>query len=190
VADRTVEDPVLRQRLAFRRERGEDGRETLVIDTWVAPGGGVTPHVHPTMDERFEVVSGRGQFLSGREWVELGPGKSVDLPAGTRHAYRNRSDAELHTVCRATPPESLEDFLVEVAALSRAGMLMRPGLPRSPRGLLYALVMARRHRPMVVLELPPPALQRLADPLARWAERLVEAARNPATTSSSSRRAT
>lgn len=171
MAERIVEDPVLRQRLAFERETGADGREALAIETWVDPGGGVTPHVHPRMHERFEVIAGRGQFLAGRRWVELGPGEAVDVPPGTRHAYRNRTDAELHFVCRASPPESLEEFLETVAALSRAGMLMRPGLPRTRRGLLYSLVMARRHRPMVELELPPVALQRLADPLARWAER-------------------
>lgn len=166
-----VEDPVLRQRLAFRRERAQGGEEELVIECWVDPGGGVTPHVHPVARERFEVLSGRGSFLAGRRWREAGPGEVVEVPAGTRHAYRNRGTEELHMLCRAAPPQTLEAFLTEVAAMSRAGLLMRPGLPRNPRGLLHGLVLARRHREMVRLELPPFALQRLLFPLAALAER-------------------
>jgi hypothetical protein len=33
---------------------------------WVDPGGGVPPHVHPSMEERFEVLSGELSLLDGR----------------------------------------------------------------------------------------------------------------------------
>src|SRR3954447_1514738 len=45
-----IEDPVLRQRYSF--ERRDD---VLIVDVWVDPGGGVTPHVHPAMEEHFRV---------------------------------------------------------------------------------------------------------------------------------------
>src|SRR5918999_919630 len=170
---RIVEDPVLRQRYQFRRVAGDDGTETLEIDIWVDPGGGVTPHVHPSMEERFQVVSGEVSLLSGRRWLTARPGDAeVVVPAGTRHAFRNRTRETVHFVTRATPPENLQEFLEDVAGLSRAGMTMLPGLPRNLRGLLAAAVVARHYRPMAVLLVPPPFVQRLLlDPLARLAER-------------------
>jgi hypothetical protein len=127
------------------------------------------------MHERFEVLEGRAQFLSGRRWAEAGPGASVEIPPGTRHAFRNRTDAVAHIRCEATPAQSLQTFLEDAAALGRAGALGRGGLPKSPAALLQAAVLVEEHRDMVTLlfpPLPPPALQRLLmPPLARLGRR-------------------
>jgi quercetin dioxygenase-like cupin family protein len=175
MAERVVEDPVLRQRFSFRRTTAEDGDEVLLVETWVDPGGGVTPHIHPAMDERFEVLSGRPSFLAGKEWRTASPGETVVVPAGVRHAYRNRGHEVAHIVCEARPPSSLQEFLEEAAALSRAGKITRHGLPKRPSVLLEAAVMAEHHRDMVVLlfpPMPPPFLQRLIFPtLARLGKR-------------------
>ena len=165
---RMVEDPVYGTRYAFRRE---EGGGMLRVEMWVRPGGGVTPHVHPSMEERFRVVAGRCDFLAGREWRTAGAGEEVVVPPGTRHAFRNPHDEETHVVCEARPPMSLQEFLEDVAGLSRAGKLTRQGLPR-PGGVLAAAVLARHYRDMVVLLMPPPFLQPLLlGPLARLGER-------------------
>lgn len=143
------------------------------VEMWVDPGGGVTPHVHPTMEERFTVVEGRPEFLAGRRWRAAGPGETVVVAPGTRHAFRNRGAEVARVRCEARPPETLQAFLEDVAGLSRAGKLTRRGLP-APRGVLEAAVLAHRYRDMVVLLFPSPpvVLQRLLfPPLARLAER-------------------
>ena len=174
IPDDAVVDPVLRQRHSFTRRTDERG-ELLEINSWVEPGGGVTPHVHPTMDERFTVVSGRCSFLGGRRWKEAAAGESVDVPAGTRHSYRNEGDELAHIVCEARPPETLEDFLTDTAALSRAGKIARQGIPRGFDGLLAGVALVHGYREMVVIgfpPLPPPAVKRvLFPPLVRLAER-------------------
>lgn len=167
-----VEDPVLRQRYRFASRVGPDGEPFVEVEIWCDPGGGVTPHVHPSQHERFEILEGRAQLLSGRAWTELGPGEAVDVPPGTRHAFRNRGSETVHFRTQARPPERLEAFLRDVAALSRAGGMMRPGLPRNLTGLLGAAVVAKRYREYCRLELPPVAVQRLLlDPLVGIAER-------------------
>src|SRR5919197_3816370 len=113
---RLIEDPVLRQRYSF--ERRDD---VLIVDMWVDPGGGVTPHVHPAMEERFNVLAGEPSFLAGRRWRTARPGETVVVPAGTRHAYRNRGDALVHMVCEVRPPSTLQEFLEDAASLGRAG---------------------------------------------------------------------
>jgi quercetin dioxygenase-like cupin family protein len=173
MVDELVVDPVLGMRSRFWRT-SEEGKEVLNVETWVDPGGGVTPHIHPAMEERFEVLEGRPEFLGGRSWKESRPGETVLVPPGTRHAFRNRSSEVARFVCHATPPSTLQEFLEDAAGLSRAGGITRRALPRSLDGLLQAAVMAHHYRDMVTLlaPLPPPAIQRLViPPLARAGER-------------------
>ncbi|HET9470902.1 MAG TPA: cupin domain-containing protein [Usitatibacter sp.] len=173
MTDELTVDPVLRMRSRFRRT-AEDGGEVLHVETWVDPGGGVTPHIHPAMEERFDVVDGRPEFLAGRRWKVADPGETVVVPPGTRHAFRNRGSEVAHFVCHATPPSTLQDFLEDAAALSRAGRITSRALPRGLDALLEAAVMVHHYRDMVTLlaPLPPPAIQRLViPPLARAGER-------------------
>lgn len=175
MGERILEDPVLRQRLRFERTTDPDGSEVLHVETWVDPGGGVTPHLHPAMEERFEVLAGQPRFLAGRRWSTSSPGETVVVPAGTRHAYGNRADETAHMVCEVRPPSSLQEFLEEVTALGRDGKISRRGLPTSYSALLEAAAIAHRHREMVTLlfpPMPPPFVQRLLFPmLTRLAER-------------------
>jgi quercetin dioxygenase-like cupin family protein len=174
MAERVVEDPVLRQRYSFTRTTDEQG-EVLHIETWVDKGGGVTPHYHPAMEERFEVLAGRPSFLAERDWSSAGPGDVVVVPAGVRHAYRNDEDEVAHIVCHARPPSTLQEFLEDAAALNRTGMLSRSALPKSPSALMLAALLVESYRDMAVLLFPPAPpqfLQRLLfPPLARLAER-------------------
>ena len=156
---RVVEDPVLKQRLAF--QPADDG---VRVEMWVDPGGGVPPHIHPAMEERFEVVAGRMEFLAGRKWTSAGPGESATVRPGVRHAYRNRGDEPAHAICHATPASSLQEFLEDAAAMARAGKMTRGGFPTSPRALVEALGLLARHQDMVVMTyplMPPLPVQRL-----------------------------
>jgi quercetin dioxygenase-like cupin family protein len=173
MASQLVEDPVFRTRYRFSRTTEEGGGEVQHVEMWVDPGGGVTPHIHPAMEERFTVVEGRAEFLGGRSWRSAGPGETVVVPPGTRHAFRNRDGEVAHVRCEARPPSTLQAFLEDVAGLSRARKLTRRGLPK-PGGLLEAAVLADHYRDMVVLLFPspPPAVQRvLFAPLARLGRR-------------------
>lgn len=171
-----VEDPVFKHRLRFERTTDEHGAAAVLCEMWVEPGGGVPPHVHPHMEERFTVVEGRAEFLGGRTWRGADAGETVVVAAGTRHAYRNRGSVVAHVRCIATPPDpGLEGFLTDAAALGRAGRISKHGIPKGVKGWLEGAVMIDHYRDMVVLgfpPLPPPAIQRLLiPPLARLGRR-------------------
>ena len=69
-----------------------DGQYSLM--TWVvASMTGSPPHVHAHADETFYVLRGQLEFVLGHESLTIGPGDFVRVPAGTRHAFRNNSDA-------------------------------------------------------------------------------------------------
>lgn len=171
-----VEDPVFKHKLRFERTTGDDGNDVMHVEMWVQPGGGVTPHIHPNMEERFTVLEGRAEFLAGRRWVGADAGETVVVPAGMRHAYRNRGAEVAHVLCVAIPPDpNLESFLTDAAALGRAGLLTKHGIPKGPKALLQAAVMLENSKDMVTIlfpPLPPPAIQRLLiPPLARLGAR-------------------
>ncbi len=168
--DDLTRDPVLRMRSRFWTTDEDPEGAVLHVETWVDPGGGVTPHVHPAMEERFEVLAGRPEFLSGRRWSVLEPGETAIVAPGTRHAFRNRGTEVAHFVCRATPPSSLEAFLKDAAGLSRSGAITRHALPRTFAGLLEAAVMVEHYRDMVTLltPLPPRPVQRVVMPPLAW----------------------
>src|SRR5512142_1453813 len=171
-----VHDPVFKHRLRFEDATDEHGAPAVLCEMWVKPGGGVPPHVHPRMEERFTVVEGRAEFLAGRRWVGADAGETVVVPAGTRHAYRTRGTVVAHVRGIATPPDpGLEGFLTDAAALGRAGRMTQLGIPKGIKGLLAGAVMLDSYKEMVVMgfpPLPPLAIQRLLiPPLARVARR-------------------
>jgi quercetin dioxygenase-like cupin family protein len=143
---KSVEDPVLKQRYEFRI----DG-DVLIVEAWVDPGGGVTPHVHPKMEERFRVLDGEIEFLVGRRWERH---TQITVPAGTRHAYRNASDQTAHMIAEAEPPLELEAFLTDIAELSKRRAFTRSGRPRSLRAIPELARVAQRYRETVELETP------------------------------------
>jgi quercetin dioxygenase-like cupin family protein len=175
MSEQMIVDPVLRQRLSFTTTQDAGGATVLHVETWVDPGGGVTPHVHPAMEERFEVLEGTVGFLAGRRWTPYAAGQTAIVPAGTRHAYRNDSDATAHMVCHVRSPSTLQPFLEDAAALGRAGLTTRHALPKSPRALMIAGLLVQENRDMVELgfpPLPPTAIQRVVmPPLAALARR-------------------
>ena len=168
-----VEDPALRQRYRFSHSVDPDGGAVLHVETWVDPGGGVTPHVHPAMEERFHVLAGTPSLLAGREW------------ARTRRATRSSSPPASATPTATTParrgaPARRRPPAVLPAGVPRGGRGALPGgadlasrAAERPGALVRAAALAQRHRDMVTLlfpPMPPPLVQRLLfPPLAKLA---------------------
>lgn len=130
------------------------------------------PHLHPTFEERFEVLEGEIAMVVGRRRVRASAGDSVVVPPGVRHTYANTGATAAHLRCHARPPTpALQQFLEDAAALGRMGSYTRQALPRSFRGLLQLAVMARHYRNSTVILRPPPWLHGLLiAPLARLGE--------------------
>ena len=64
--------------------------ELLVMrSVWTRPGHRAAPHVHPAMEERWEVLDGRAAFRIGGEETECGPGERAVAPPGVAHLAWN-----------------------------------------------------------------------------------------------------
>ena len=80
-----LENPVTGERMIFRKTSAETGGEAVVIECIVRPKGVVAAtHVHPSQDERFEVLSGEVGFRVGKEEVVASAGERMHVRPGRR----------------------------------------------------------------------------------------------------------
>ena len=158
-----VEDPVMGQRYRFER----DG-DVLRLGLWAEPGARVPKHFHPPLEERFHVHEGEFTFTVGRRKQRAGPGDRLAVPPGVPHAFANTGSGVAHFVAEIEPALDMQALFEESAALARAGMFLRPGIPAGLRGLLAAAEFADRYSHIYRQTFPPPFL---VTPLARLERR-------------------
>jgi mannose-6-phosphate isomerase-like protein (cupin superfamily) len=126
----TIENPVTGERIAWIRVEPE------VLewdDVWTRPGHRVAPHVHPEMEERWEVTAGRAAFRIGREGEAadqlLGVGESVAAPPGVPHVGWNPTDAEVRLRVTMTPPLRWAEVVERLFGWAAQGRTDETGTP-------------------------------------------------------------
>jgi quercetin dioxygenase-like cupin family protein len=120
VAGDSIENPLTGERITFVRTAADTGGELLELEaTWTRRGMRTQEHVHPEMEERFEVLSGDARFRIAGEERSAGPGDVVTVPAGTRHVAWNPSDGEARLRLQFRPALRWEDFVDRLFTLAR-----------------------------------------------------------------------
>jgi quercetin dioxygenase-like cupin family protein len=154
----TIENPITGERLVFRKTSRETGGQAVVVETFVRPSGFVAAaHVHPSQEERFEVLRGSVGFKIGRKKLVAGPGQRLTVPAGTPHKFWNAGDDEAHFVCEVRPALQFESLLETMFALANDGKTNRKGMPNP----LRLAVIANAHFDTVQLPFPPALVQKV-----------------------------
>src|SRR3954467_11198469 len=154
----TIDNPVTGERLVFRKPSRETGGQAVVIETFVQPNGFVAAaHVHPSQEERFEILRGSVGFKIGRKKRVAGPGQRLTVPAGTPHKFWNAGDDEAHFVCEVRPALQFESLIETIFSLAADGKTNRKGMPNP----LRLAVIANAHFDTVQLPFPPAVVQKL-----------------------------
>ncbi len=155
----TIENPVTGERLVFRQTSRQTAGQAVVVEAYLQPKSVVAAaHVHPSQEERFEVLRGSVGFKIGRKKLIAGPGQRLTVPAGTAHKFWNAGDDEAHFVCEVRPALQFESLIETMFGLAADGKTNRNGMP-SP---LRLAVIANAHFDTVRLPFPPAWMQRLA----------------------------
>src|SRR5213079_2684556 len=155
----TIENPVTGERLVFRKTSRETGGQAVVIETFVQPNGFVAAaHLHPSQEERFEVLRGSVGFKIGRKKLVAGPGQRITVAAGTPHKFWNAGDEEAHFVCEVRPALQFESLIETMFGLASDDKTNRKGMPNP----LRLAVIANAHFDTVRLPFPPAVLQKAA----------------------------
>jgi len=152
------ENPVTGERVVVLVHPDDHPQGVLVAHLFVAPGGRVaTPHLHPTLRERFHVLSGRIGFKIGDEKRELGPGEAAEVPAGVVHDWWQVGPDVAEVVAEVSPGARFVEMVGTIFGLARDGKSDRKGVPRP----LQLAVTASAYRDTMVIASPPPAVQRV-----------------------------
>jgi mannose-6-phosphate isomerase-like protein (cupin superfamily) len=113
---------------------GQTDGAVFVMQVDVAPGGGPPPlHTHDA-HEFFWTLTGQLSYFrddgeDGVTEITGGPGTHAFIPGGVPHTYRNFSDEPASYLGVLSPPQRMQDFLVEAG--------VQPGDPlRSPEEVL------------------------------------------------------
>jgi quercetin dioxygenase-like cupin family protein len=164
----TLYNPVTKERAIVLQSPWEDPDRTLVSELRLTPGAAVAgEHLHPAIDETFEVLEGQLEYRLNGEQGRAGPGDRLEIPAGSWHDWWHAGEQE--TVCRVTvtPGDRFEGMIRTLWGLACDGRTNDKGMP----GMLQLMAIADEFSDVIVFRRPPPAIQRattaLLAPLAR-----------------------
>ncbi len=123
-------NPVTDERIVFLQTAADtEGRLLEMDDFWTRPGHRTLEHIHPEMQERWEVIAGSVCFcIAGVERI-AGPGEVVIAPAGVPHMAWNLDAAPVHLRIQMRPALRWELFVERLFALARDGYANERGLP-------------------------------------------------------------
>jgi quercetin dioxygenase-like cupin family protein len=154
----TIENPVTGEQLVFRKTSAETNGEAVVLECFVRPTGFVAAtHVHPSQEERFEVLEGEIGFKIDGEEIIARAGDRITVPAGASHRFWNAGAEEAHFVCEVRPALQFEELVETMYALASDGKTNRKGMPNP----LRLAVIAQHHFQDVRLPFPPAWMQRI-----------------------------
>lgn len=154
----TLRNPVTKETLVFRTTSAETNGARVVVEAYVEQDGAVAAaHVHPSQEERFEVLAGELEFRVGKNTLVAKRGDRVLVPAGTPHRFRNVGEETAHFTCEVSPALGFEQLIETMFSLADDGKVNRKGMPNP----LRLAVIARHHFGDVQLPFPPAWLQKL-----------------------------
>lgn len=165
--DRTIENPVTRERATWVEGAGESGGKRTVIDLEVAGGGGPPGHSHDEHEERIDVLEGEIEVTMEGRIRRLGPGEHVIIRPGQVHGWRNPSAEKVLRFRGMHTPGNpgFETALRVLFGLARDGEVRASGIPKRLEDVAM-IVKWNQGLPSGPL--------RLLGPLMRWAARRAE----------------
>jgi mannose-6-phosphate isomerase-like protein (cupin superfamily) len=148
--EREIENPITGERIVFRRTAADTDGELLELDdVWVRPNHQIPEHVHPEMEERWEVIEGAARLHIGGVEVLAERGDIVIAPPGTAHSTGNAGGGETHVRIQMRPALRWEEFVKRLFQAARDGQTDERGIPNPP---LLAELLREFHRELA----PPP----------------------------------
>ena len=147
-------DPVTGTRIAVLKTSAESGGKLLQFEETYSPGRGKeanAPHLHLSVDERFEIVEGRAAYVVNGAEQFAETGATLVIPRGTAHLNPyNAGDAPMrmiHSIAldpsNARTLESFENAFDMLSQLAQRGKLNEQRQPKS--FLQFAVILQSLH---------------------------------------------
>ena len=125
-------------------ESPDDAAHAPLIMEFVVPSEAMTTvaHVHPRQAETYAVREGSLEVFVAGSWSTVEAGQSATVPAGTPHAFRNRSGATVRFLNEHRPALRFEEYFRTVHWLAEDGLIKGSF---DIRGVLYACVLMEEY---------------------------------------------
>ena len=167
-AGQTISNPISGERITFRKTAADTDGELLAITLELSPDGHVPGmHVHPSQQERFEVVRGTMKFRKGMRTVVAKAGDTVVVEPGTAHKFENAGDETAVVNVEVRPALRMEELFETAVALANEGRTTSKGMPKP----LDLALFVREFKDEVQGPFPPAWMQRLALAPVAWVAR-------------------
>lgn len=93
-----AQNPAIKRTVVKTADVSVPGREAVIANVEVAPGGSAGRHTHPG-DEISYVLAGEGEILmDGKPPLKIKPGEGFIIPGGVKHDARNTGTQPLKLV--------------------------------------------------------------------------------------------
>ena len=160
---RTIENPIVHDRVTFVKTADETEGAYSEIIVELAPGGGNEPHYHRTFSESFTVLDGSLGVLVGMERQMLERGETATIPPGVVHCFFNPTDQPVRFRGEARPGyRGLERFVQIAYGLARDGQVNRKGYPNKLSHIALLTEMGDVRLPGLTFRLFSPGLRWIA----------------------------
>jgi quercetin dioxygenase-like cupin family protein len=151
-------NPILKDRIVYRKTARDTGGRLLSLELFVSPRGGNPLHVHPLQEEYFKAVSGTLGVQVGDEQRWLREGEEAVVAPGTPHRWWNDSDDEVaHVLVELRPALNSETFFETGYGLAADGKTDENNVPSI---LQQAVTLTGINRGEIYLASPPVAVQK------------------------------
>lgn len=154
----TFHNPITRERSIVLEAPADNADRRLVSELHLDPGAAVLgEHLHPAIEERFEVLEGRLAYRLGGVTGEAEAGEAIDVAPGVWHDWWQVGGAP--TVCRVTvtPGDRFEEMIRTAWGLACDGHTNSKGMPN----LLQTVALATEFSDILVFKRPPLPVQRV-----------------------------
>ena len=153
-----IHNPVLQDRIVYRKTARDTDGQLLRLDLFVSPRGGNPLHVHPLQEEYFKAVSGTLGVQVGDEHRWLREGEEATIPPGIPHRWWNDSDdEEAHVLAELRPALNSETFFETGYGLARDGKTNENNVANI---LQQAVTLTGINKGEIYLASPPVAVQK------------------------------
>ena len=119
----TLVHPGTGERITFLETSAETRGAFTRLRLEVSPGGlGHAPHVHPRMDERFDILNGEWCFEVDGRARQVSAGDTVTIPAGAVHAWQTEGEGDAITIITLCPSLQCEPYFESLFGLAQDGL--------------------------------------------------------------------
>jgi quercetin dioxygenase-like cupin family protein len=117
-----IENPRTGEQVVFEVRTPE---RLVMRSTWTRPGRRAAEHVHPAIEERYEILAGAAAFRIGGIERTAGVGATIVVPPGTPHLAWNPTDGVVRLRITMTPALRWAEFVERLFAGEDGALLLR-----------------------------------------------------------------